>query len=176
MKKNLILLFVWLYAASSISQNIITDASVTFKIRNLGFNVDGLFSNSQITSDFSSEQPSEWQLQGTVDIASVDTGNEKRDNHLLQDDYFNEAKFPKMTLVATSFKPIEDNFYNVNVDLTIKDKTKSIRVPMRIEKTSNGEAFTCNFKINRLDFEVGESSFVMSNTVKILVEYNINYN
>ena len=46
-------------------------------------------------------------------------------------------------------------------------------VPMEIINSNNSLNLKAYFEINRLDFEVGESSFVMSNTVKINISYTL---
>jgi polyisoprenoid-binding protein YceI len=62
----------------------------------------------------------------SVDVASVNTDNEKRDAHLKTDDFFNAEKFPKMTFVSKSFKPLGGNKYALTGDLTMRDVTKTV--------------------------------------------------
>jgi polyisoprenoid-binding protein YceI len=61
-----------------------------------------------------------------VDVASVNTDNERRDGHLKGDDFFNAEKFPKMTFVSKSMKPLGGNKYALTGDLTIRDVTKTV--------------------------------------------------
>lgn len=44
-----------------------------------------------------------------VDVAFVDTGNEKRDNHLRSADFFNVEKFPNMRFVSTAVRRVKGN-------------------------------------------------------------------
>lgn len=152
------------------SQDLSAQSSVEFKIRNLGFNVEGYFSEVEIESNFLREDVSQWRLSGNVKVNSINTDNKKRDEHLLTDDYFDAKTYPKITLEATNFKKTASNKYDVKFNLTIKNTTKSIIIPMIIYN-EDALKLNCYFEINRLDFGVGESSFVMSNTVKINISF-----
>jgi polyisoprenoid-binding protein YceI len=62
----------------------------------------------------------------TVEIASVYTDNDRRDGHLKSDDFFNAEKFPQMKFESTSFKPLGNNKYELQGNLTIRDVTKPV--------------------------------------------------
>jgi polyisoprenoid-binding protein YceI len=61
---------------------------------------------------------SDAKINFSVDVASVNTDNERRDGHLKSDDFFNAEKFPKMTFVSKSMKPLGNNKYKLTGDLT----------------------------------------------------------
>jgi polyisoprenoid-binding protein YceI len=69
---------------------------------------------------------SDAKVNFSVDVASVNTDNEKRDGHLKSDDFFNAEKFPKMTFVSKSMKPLGGNKYALTGDLTLRDVTKTV--------------------------------------------------
>jgi polyisoprenoid-binding protein YceI len=60
-----------------------------------------------------------------IDTASVDTADAKRDEHLRADDFFNTAKFPKMTFKSTKVERAGAGL-KVTGDLTIRDVTKPV--------------------------------------------------
>lgn len=62
----------------------------------------------------------------TVEVASINTDNERRDGHLKSDDFFNAEKFPQMKFESTSFKPLGNNKYELAGNLTIRDVTKPV--------------------------------------------------
>lgn len=70
------------------------------------------FNNAKVTFD--------------VDVNSVNTDNEKRDEHLKSDDFFNAAKYPKMSFTSTSFKKVKGNQYKLEGNLTIRDVTQKV--------------------------------------------------
>jgi polyisoprenoid-binding protein YceI len=61
-----------------------------------------------------------------VDVNSINTENEKRDQHLKGDDFFNAEKFPFMTFKSASFTKVSGNKYKLTGDLTIRDVTKRV--------------------------------------------------
>lgn len=65
------------------------------------------------------------KLNAEVDISSIDTSVTDRDNHLKSPDFFDAAKYPKMTFVSTAISGKPEAF-KLTGDLTIKDKTKSV--------------------------------------------------
>jgi polyisoprenoid-binding protein YceI len=60
-----------------------------------------------------------------IDAASIDTGNEKRDDHLRSPDFFDVAKFPKITFKSTKVERVGTQL-KVTGDLTMKDVTKPV--------------------------------------------------
>ena len=112
-------------------------------------------------------------LFGNVAVNTIDTDNQKRDTHLNSEDYFDSKTYPEIKIEATNFKKTSKHKYDVTVNLTIKKTTQSIEVPMEIINNKDGINLKAYFEINRLNFKVGESSFVMSNTVKINIRYTL---
>lgn len=68
------------------------------------------------------------QIEFTIDTKSIDTDNEKRDNHLRSDDFFNAEKYPQMKFKSKSMKKVGDNEYKLIGDLTIRDVTKEVEL------------------------------------------------
>jgi len=109
-------------------------SSVGFKIRHFVSNVPGKFTQFQgsITVDRASLAQS--SAQATIEVASIDTANQKRDNHVRSADFFDAAKYPTMKFQSTSWKKTGENTFDVVGDLTIKDVTK----PVTLKVTSLG--------------------------------------
>jgi polyisoprenoid-binding protein YceI len=64
-------------------------------------------------------------LEGSIDVTSIDTGNEKRDGHLKAPDFFDAAKHPKMTFASTAIK-FDGQSVKVVGTLTLKGVSKAI--------------------------------------------------
>lgn len=88
--------------------------------------VEGSFKMFEGSLVASKADLSDAQINFTVDVASVNTDNDRRDGHLKSDDFFNAEKHPKMTFVSKSFKPLGGNKYKLTGDLTIRDVTKTV--------------------------------------------------
>lgn len=67
-----------------------------------------------------------------VAMASIDTRNQQRDDHLRSADFFDVETYPEMTFTSTRIEEIDENAYVVTGDLTIRDTTQSISVPLQL--------------------------------------------
>src|SRR5690606_18819748 len=65
----------------------------------------------------------------SLDVASINTKNERRDNHLRTADFFNAEQFPTMKFVSKEIRSTGENTYVAVGDLTIKETTKTIELP-----------------------------------------------
>ena len=172
MKKIKIALVLFIGLTFSFIGN--TQVSVDFKIRNLGINVDGFFKTATITTNFETQDVPQWTLSGSVKVNTITTGNKKRDKHLLEDDYFDANTFPEINIEATNFKKTSaEANYKVTVRLTIKKTTKTFEIPMLIVNDKRSTILKTYFEIDRRDYGVGGSSFFLSDTVKINVNYTL---
>ena len=109
--------------------------------------------------DYSKPDMSDAKINFTIDINSINTENESRDNHLKGDDFFNAAKFPTATFTSTSFKPKGNNKYELTGNLTIRDITRSVTFDVLyggVHKTSKSEkaGFKASTTINRFDYNL----------------------
>lgn len=146
-------------------------SQVNFVIRNLGINVNGHFKTVTITPYFNSNGTL-LSIEGKVKVASIKTGIESRDNHLLKADYFDAEKHEYIILKSKNINKIGDGSYAMVAYLTIKGKTKQIDIKVNLDKANNTYKITSNFEINRKDFNIGSGSLIMSKTVKINVTHN----
>ncbi len=149
-----------------------TTASVKFYIKNTGLVVDGSLSGLAATVDFNPEDLAGSQISASVKVNTIKTGIDARDAHLKKDEYFDAASFPKIEMTSKSFSKNSGDNYTGKFNLTIKGKTKSISVPFTFKETNGKGTFNATFNINRLDFGVGQSSFVLSDDVKVKLTLN----
>jgi polyisoprenoid-binding protein YceI len=103
-------------------------SNVKFSVSHLMVSeVEGDFKKFEGTIESPAADFNNAKINFSVDIASVNTDNEKRDEHLKSDDFFNAEKFPKMTFTSTSFKKGKGNNYTLEGNLTIRDVTKKVK-------------------------------------------------
>jgi polyisoprenoid-binding protein YceI len=122
-------------------------SSVAFEVRHMGIaTVRGAFRRFQGTIDASSEQP---VLSGTVEVASVDTGDENRDGHLTAPDFFDAEQYPEITFHTTSLDEAGDGKVRLNGEITIKGVTQ----PLELTGTA-AEGGTDPWGNERVGFEV----------------------
>lgn len=92
--------------------------------------VDGEFKSFDGTFSSAKEDWTDLKAEVTVPVSSINTENEMRDKHLLSDDFFNAEKFPNITFKSKGIKMIGKGKYVLSGDLTLRDVTKSVEVPL----------------------------------------------
>ncbi len=134
-------------------------SNVKFTVTHLVISeVDGFFKTFTGTMTASKPDFTDAQIEFSVDVASINTENEGRDNHLKGDDFFNAEKYPKMTFKSISMKKISGNKYELVGDLTIRDVTKKVKFAVTYGGTvkdpwGNTKAgFKATATINRLEY------------------------
>ncbi len=163
------LFFLNLSAIAQTSNN----TNVNFKIKNIGVYVKGTFNEVSVTSNFNENDLSNSFVNAVIAINSIDTKNKKRDKHLLESDYFDVDNYKLMKLVSNKIEKISSNKYKLTGRLTIKKKTKTVVIPLSISDNGEELSIAANFELNRRDYGVGGSSWVMSNTVKVSVKHTV---
>ena len=106
-------------------------SGLLFRIKHLGIGYTyGRF--NEFTGSFTTDDADLGNAQVSIEVkvASVDTNDAKRDNHLRSPDFFNVAQFPTMTFRSTSIVRSEDA-YQVQGDLTLHGVTKPVTMTMR---------------------------------------------
>jgi len=141
-------------------------SDVKFVIKNFGLNTSGSLNGLKGTINFDPSNPGISSFNVSVDVNTINTGSDSRDNHLRKEEYFNVEKYPAINFVSTAIKKNQDG-YAVTGNLTIKGVTKSITFPFTVENQENGIQLNGEFNINRRDFGVGEGSAVLSDNVNV---------
>lgn len=165
-----LLFFSVLFTAAQKYTPVDQGSKVHFTIKNFGIKTGGQFSGLKGAILFFTKDLSACNFTVSVDASTIDTDNDSRDRHLKEEDYFDVAKFPEITITSTKVEKTnktEAGFYYFTGTLSMRGITKPIAFPFHIEKINDDYLFTGEFEINRLDFEVGSSSAVLSNTVNI---------
>lgn len=67
-------------------------------------------------------------VSAEIEVASLTSGDEKRDGHLRSADFFDVEKFPKMTFKSTSVSAVRDGKFRITGDLTIRDVTRPVEL------------------------------------------------
>ncbi|MBX6351901.1 MAG: polyisoprenoid-binding protein [Thermoflavifilum sp.] len=136
-----------------------THSNVDFTVRHMMIaTVRGAFHKFDANIVADPEDLTTAEIEFTVDVASVDTRNEDRDNHLRSADFFDAEHYPQMTFKATRIVRTGDGEYDMTGDLTIRGVTKP--VTLHVVYGGGGKdpwgnqrvGFTVTGKVNRKDF------------------------
>ena len=168
MKKMILLsaTVLTLFAFTTVSNWNVDNAhsKLTFAVTHLGISeVTGLFKNFDVKLTTSKDDFSDAVVEMTADVASIDTEVEARDNHLKTADFFDVAKYPKMSFKSSGIKPAGKDKFKLTGDLTLHGITKPVTLdlwyrgtvenPMSKKATSG---FQVTGSIKRSDFGIGE--------------------
>lgn len=107
------------------------------------------------------ENPLESTVTATVDLNSIDTGNEQRDDHIRSADFFETEKYKEMTYRSTGVRADGDDFV-LDGELTLKGNTRPVALklelggfgPDAMNPGGTRVGFSATGEINRNDFGV----------------------
>ena len=188
MKKTKFLLITLLVSGTAFAQTTWTIDKAHSKI---GFNVihmaisevEGEFTDFDAKVVSTSDDFHNADVEFTAKVASIDTENERRDNHLKSDDFFNAEKFPEIKFKGKLVK--EGNNYKLKGDFTMRDVTKPVTFDVTYGGTiDTGRGMKAGFKvtgtINRKDYNLKWDSrlaggeLVVSDDVDIVCKIEMN--
>jgi polyisoprenoid-binding protein YceI len=141
--------------------------------------VRGRFSNISGFIDFDESDPSAALVDVEVDVASVDTRQEGRDQHLRSADFFDAENHPQMKFVSRKVEHAKGNEYKVTGDLTIRGTTREVTLDGTFEGAhpdpwgGTRAGFTASGKINRHDFGLNWNATIEAGGVVVGPEIKI---
>ncbi len=155
-------------------------SSVEFHVKHLGIaTVKGQFNTFEGTLEVGAEGA---RAFGTVDVASVDTREPQRDEHLRSADFFEVESFPQITFESTAIRPLDEDEFEIDANLTIHGVTRQVTLKALFEgaetdhQDNDRVGVSASTQISRSDFDIkfnaalGSGNLVVADKVKILVE------
>ena len=161
-------------------------SSANFSVKHMMVsNVRGRFPKVTGDAKYDGKKLDSIQVNAVIETSSVDTDNEKRDEHLRGKDFFNVKEFPKMKFVSKKIKKGKAGTFKMIGDLTLHGVTKTVTLdvdgPSKIVnahgKTRVGASATTI--INRKDFGItyggvlDNGGAVVSDDVKITLDIEL---
>lgn len=120
--------------------------------------VKGRFGAVAGTLAIDESEPIRSSVTATIEVASIDTGQAQRDEHLRSDDFFAAEQFPTITFRSTRVERKNDEEWRVSGDLTIRDLTRPVTLATEFEgqlRDAYGRqraAFTATTELSRKEF------------------------
>lgn len=163
---------------------------INFSVKHFFTPVTGTFDDFELTLDYDAEYPENSRVDVRIAVASVNTGNEKRDNHLRTADFFAAEEHPYITFHSTSVSRKSDGTLVARGPLSIRGITKEVELPFKLlgvqpipeqmREMLGGAREIASFQmsttVDRGDFGVGTGSWAATMvvggevTIEILVE------
>ena len=135
-------------------------SQVGFRIKHLVGKVPGRFTKFAGTVEYTPGKPETWKVVATIDPASINTDNEKRDGHLKSADFFDVAKHPEMSFKSTKVAGVKGDGAKLHGELTMHGVTKPVVLDLELGGTTKDPwgntraGFTATGTINRKDFGI----------------------
>jgi polyisoprenoid-binding protein YceI len=152
---------------------------VEFRVKHLGIStVRGHFSEFEGVLELGDES----KARGSVSVASVDTNEPKRDDHLRSADFFDAEQFPKIEFESTSIEDTGDGTFEITGDLTLHGVTRELVLDAEItgagEDPWGGErvGLEVTGQLDRSDYgmtfnqALGGGNVLVSDKVKLALE------
>jgi polyisoprenoid-binding protein YceI len=159
-------------------------SEVSFWVKHLKISkVRGTFETVDATI-VTAPDPKDSTISAVIDVASVNTGQKDRDNHLRTSDFFLAEEHPQLTFVSTQINTDGDDF-SVDGNLTLRGVTKPVTFSGEFNGVATDEygqtkaGATASTKINRHDFGVSWNAaleaggFTLGDDVTINLELQV---
>jgi polyisoprenoid-binding protein YceI len=136
-----------------------THSSIGFSVKHMVISkVRGGFDTFSGQFEFKERDPSSWRVTATAETASVNTGNDNRDEHLRNADFFDVEKFPTLTFEGKHVTVDKRGGYLLHGELTLHGVTKHMELVLEYNGSikdpwgNNRAGFSASGKINRKDY------------------------
>ena len=137
-------------------------SSVQFRIRHLFSTVTGRFEKFEGKIGYDEKDPKKSHFEGSIDAASINTNNAKRDDHLRAPDFFDVAKYPKITFEKSEVTEVSSDGKTGKMrgNLTMHGVTKPVVIDVEMlgkGKDPQGKeriGLRGTTKVNRKDFGI----------------------
>lgn len=150
-------------------------SEIAFSVRLLGISkTRGRFTTHDVTL-VTDQNPLRSSVTATIDLASIDTGNEKRDNHLHAAEYLDVDTYPTVSYRSTGIRQTVDG-WAVDGELTLHGITRQVPLTLKVNAFSSDQrdgqraSFSATSEINRRDFGINAGGVALSDKVSISLE------
>jgi polyisoprenoid-binding protein YceI len=160
--------------------------TVGFQVRHIVSNVGGKFRDFAGTIRVDRVKPESSSVEFTIQAASIDTSEAKRDEHLKSPDFFDVANQPTITFKSTAVKPTGKDAYEVTGNLTMRGVTKLITLPVTLlgegkDPWGNEKiGFETSTTLNRKDYGINwnktldQGGVLVADEVKVQISVEAN--
>jgi polyisoprenoid-binding protein YceI len=135
---------------------------------------EGEFKNVKATFKIDPTSPGACEFLVTIPIASLSVSSKEAVDYLLDIELFDVDQFPTATFKANKCRLVSANSFVSDGTLTIRNQTKPMSFPFKLELGAKGFHLTSEVTIKRLDFGVGQGYWAntaeIPNDVKVKVD------
>ena len=160
---------------------------INFTVKHFFTPVNGQFDEYDIELMYDRENPANSSVRVSIKVASVNTGNDRRDNHLMSADFFEAETYPYITFVSETVEQVGENELLVRGPLEIKGRVHDVELPITIlgvkdipvdmremlGGVSAVASFETSLRLVRGDYDIGVGSWAANLVVGDVVVISI---
>jgi len=165
-------------AAHAVEYNALRpdQSRVDFAYKQMNAPMEGKFKRIGGQIRFDPAKPLQAKANLDIDLASIDTGTPDGDEEVAGKLWFNTAQYPIARFVSASVKPLGNNRFLINGNISIKGKTRPIGTTATfIPQGAQRGVFEGSFVLKRADFGIGEGMWADFGTVanEVQIKYRL---
>lgn len=159
-----------------------THSSIKFTVRHLFASITGAFDSFEGKLRFNPRHLAESSANFTIQVASINTNNKLRDRHLLSKTFFYAKKYPSIKFQSKKFIHKHKNHYEIEGKLTIRNITKTIKLPFTFLAAQHNSSHQAHIKskitISRKAYNVGLGSWAANTIVSddVVIQIALEFN
>jgi polyisoprenoid-binding protein YceI len=160
-------MFVGVIAVGQSTESNALSYEVDKNHTNIGFSVRhmllakvyGKFEDYSIDLNWDNQNPTNSFVEVRIQVASINTDNQKRDNHLRGPDFFDAVNYPEIVFKSEKIEKTDDG-YIAHGKLTMRDVTRDVVLPFNLIgsfKQKNGKikvGIEAGMNVNRMDYHI----------------------
>jgi polyisoprenoid-binding protein YceI len=156
-------------------------SNIEFSVKHLGIaTVRGAF--NEFEGGFEVGEDGSARARGTVNAASIDTNEDRRDAHLRSEDFFHAEVHPELSFESTEIRPLGEDAFLIHGELTMRGVTRPVVLEAELQGTETDPwgnervALEANGQLNRRDWgmtfnqALGSGNMLVSDKVKLTLD------
>ena len=149
-----------------------TSSEISFDIEGLK-DTKGFFKDFDIVFKVSDNDPEQAKIKVSINVKSINTDNDIRDEELMGSDFFNTDKFPLIEFYSKGIKKIEDNYSTKGI-INMMGESKDLAFSFEHKGITNNSS---GFKVAIFEgtFEIDRTNFGMEHVVSVGDDVAINF-
>jgi polyisoprenoid-binding protein YceI len=144
-------------------------SSIVATFRQENVPIDAQFKRFSGTIAYDAAHPAAASATITIDMTSLDIGDETSDAEVRKIAWFDSTHFPEATFRSTAIRPGAAGHFDASGTLTIKGRAQTITVAISVLHTATATAFEGGFDLSRQHFGIGDTSWdeVLEDNVRV---------
>jgi polyisoprenoid-binding protein YceI len=149
-----------------------TSSEISFDIEGLK-DTKGFFKDFDIVFKVSDNDPEQAKIKVSINVKSINTDNDIRDEELIGSDFFNTDKYPLIEFYSKGVKKIEDKYSTMGI-INMMGESKDLAFSFEHKGITNNSS---DFKVAIFEgtFEIDRTNFGMEHIVSVGDDVTVNF-